>query len=432
MAPGYHSIILFGLFILLQFGILSYFQVSGSFSQRLQFWFGRSNLFRLFRYMVVFNFIFLTIHNLFTKVFPGSFTPLLRFRPIIEPGLFSHWLYYFGVATVFFVVMYLIRHQRIRTSLSTDNQAPVSFANGLKSYVVSSVLINLGLILISLLTFYLLKSIDEWFLRNGMSQLDWSLRAPTETESHKPGFYFAFLVAAAAWLFLISAFTKTRDKDHNPYNYLKVLLLSSVLFFGLFSGIYSLTNTIYNVRVHGDINKWYTTDKQLGFFAIRLSSLILLFQLLKFMLKNVFQTQLRELMLLTFQPKGTLKTQTVALSDEEHSTIFFAQLGFYILNVSVAELSILFQGEKIYRTILDFALVFIIDDFMIIHAYSQKFRQILKRHKLRISVANAVLFLGGVVTLIQLNLIWYLLVYISVSFILLYISRSNTSRAVTV
>lgn len=432
MLPGYHSIILFGLFILLQFGILKHFQASTTLTQRFQFWFGRSNLFRLFRYMVVFNFIFLTIHNLFSKVYPGTFTPLLKFRPVIEPSEILHWLFYFGLAIILFVGIYFYSHNKIRARFSSEASQPVHFSRGLRDYVFSSLLMNLGLVIIALVTFYLLKSIDEWFLRNGMSQLDWSLRAPNEIDTHKPGFYFAFLVAAAAWLFMISAFTKTRDKDHQPYNVLKVILLSSVLFFGLFSGIYSITNTIYNIRIHGDINKWYTTDKQLGFFAIRLSSLVLLYHLMRFLLKNVFHTQLKELMLLTFQPKGKLNTKSVALSDDEYSTIFFAQLGFYILNVSVAELSILFQGEKIYRTILDFSLVFIIDDFMIINEYSKKFGQILKWHRLRISIANAVLFVGGVITLIQLNLIWYLLLYISISIILLYVSRTNRSRAVTV
>lgn len=111
--------------------------------------------------------------------------------------------------------------------------------------------------------------------------------------------------------------------------------------------------------------------------------------------------------------------------------MFLAQIGFYILNLTVAEVSILFKEQAVYRTVLDFALVFIVDDYIIIHNYSNKLEKILVAHKWRIAFFNLVLTVGAVATLVSLNLYGYLIVYLTIALLLLFVTETNISRVAT-
>lgn len=396
-------------------------------------WFCKTNLFRLFRYTTFLNYLFLVFYTAYNSLHPrGRFFSLFQFRQIFDPSRFLNWVCYLLAILLIYLLFYVIYQRRIRARFSPPDAPPISYREGLQHFMSSSFLMNLSILLFFIFTYWTIGWMDRWFLREGMSQLDWLFVDPINTTPYKPGFYFAVLVASATLLFMLSIFARTIDRDHRTYTLLKVILLSSIIFFGIFSGLYSITNTIYNISIHNDINSWYSEDKQLGFFAIRISSLILFFHLIRFMVRYVFQSKLMEVLMLTFKPRSTLKTKTVALSDNEYSTVFFAQLGFYILNVSVAEISILFQGKQFFRTILDFALVFIIDDYMIIHEYAKKFKTILKWHKRRIFLFNTVLVITSFITLLQLNLVVYILVYLFVALILLNLAKSNRSDVVEV
>jgi hypothetical protein len=115
-----------------------------------------------------------------------------------------------------------------------------------------------------------------------------------------------------------------------------------------------------------------------------------------------------------------------------YSTTFIAQIGFYILNVSIAEFSLIFQDESFFRTLLNFALAFIVDDYIIIHSYSNELNKVLYWHNRRIDIFNAILFLGGCAILISLSFTLLALAYAILSIILAQYYYKNQNKSIEV
>ena len=183
---------------------------------------------------------------------------------------------------------------------------------------------------------------------------------------------------------------------------------------------------------HPSFIDWYETDNQLGVFALRLASLILFFHTFSFISKNVLKSTFLHLIFAGISPMHHAELHKTVLSDRFYSTTFLAQIGFYILNITVAEFSLIFQQENTYRVLLNFALAFIVDDYIIIHDYSNKLNKVLSKHNRRIDIFNFILFLGGTATLFSLSFKLMATIYIIISFFLAQVYYENQNRSIEV
>jgi hypothetical protein len=262
--------------------------------------------------------------------------------------------------------------------------------------------------------------------------LDWLDFDLTNQTDFKKGFYFSFLASIFVAIIFLNAIVKYSDRSYNSSSKFKFYLLSVVIFFTFLSGFYSITNSIYSLNSNNRILDWYNTDIQLGVFALRLASIILFFHIATYIIKNVLRSNVFEVTLAGIFPHLKADVKQTALSERVYSTTFIAQIGFYVVNVSIAEFSLIFQEKNLFRTLLSFALAFIVDDYVIIHNYSNSLNKVLASHNRRIDLFNLILLIGGCATLISLRFYFFTILYLFISLFLGRYYYTNQNRSIEV
>ncbi len=413
----------------LQWSVMKIYNIATTIDNRIRSFFTVKIAYTLVRYCMFISLLILLLNQ-------GSKLPQAIGGRIINDSteIFNFVSLLLSTATIVIIacVVYYLFNDTIRKNLTEKNYIKVSQIRGFKSYVSTTLLFTLIVAVMLHLSQYLISSIHKWFAIRQMTLRDWLFINDNIAEDYKKGIFFSLLVSVIITFFTLTAFYKTRHSgNHN--NNIRYFLLSIIICVGLFSGIYSIANGYYNYISHDSFMDWYKQDKLLGIFAYRLSSIILLYHLSAFIIKYVLKDNLFSSVLASIIPKYESRSRLNILSDKEYSTTFLPQIGFYILNLSIAEISIVIQEHNIFRDIIGFALFFIIDDYVIIHDYSKKLGHILYWHMFRIRLFNIILFIGGILILLSLKLYFILLLYVLVSFLLVWLYSSNirTPKGVT-
>lgn len=403
-----------------------------TYETRIKQLFSKQSILRIIRYSAIYYLIVLLINKLNPNwIEPFGISRILFNYPIPTWDLVSI-LTYFILSIIFFSFFYFLRNNQIRKNLSHFSYKKVQNYRGYKEFLISSIIANVICILSLYLLFYIISNLNSWFTNNGMYILDWLDFDLTNNEDFKRGFYFSFLISAVFTIIYQNAIIKFSDNSYGNSSMFKFYLLSVVLFFTFLSGFYSITNSIFNLKSHSRIYDWYEADKQLGVFALRLASLILFFHIFSYISKNVMKSNIFQVILAGISPYHQADIKHTALSERLYSTTFIAQIGFYILNVSIAEFSLIFKDESFFRTLLNFALAFIVDDYIIIHSYSNELNKVLYWHNRRIDIFNAILFLGGCAMLISLGFTLLALAYAILSIILAQYYYKNQNKSIEV
>lgn len=395
------------------------------FSQKLRSWMQINNLYRVLRYTAFINFLLLLVSY--------SGLSLKDLYGVIAPSFYKPTLYrdFVIITSVCSILAYPIFNKWIRISFSYHTYRPISFRNGFFQFIISE-LVFVNLIYFSFyLTHLVINYTHLWFELNDMQILDWLYRS-TQKSSYKMGVYFSFISALLVAFFTVNALNKIEKPVLEQDTRLKFVILSIILFFACFSGIYSIVNTVFSLRSEFSFLNWLERDQQLGVLAIRISSLILLFHLVSFILQSVVKHNFFRIVKAAIFPNYLIKDRLQFLSHKDHSTTFLSQIGFYILSISIVEASIIMEQKNLYRAILSFGLIFITDDYVIIHNYSNKIGMILRSHRYRVIIFNLLLLAGGIAMLHELRLYSFLLTYIFLSIFLFWLSRENTSPLKTI
>src|SRR5690606_2910193 len=116
------------------------------------------------------------------------------------------------------------------------------------------------------------------------------------------------------------------------------------------------------------------------------------------------------------------------ISFDGRETLFFCQIGFFIINVALAEFFIIINFKNIYLSILNFAILFIIDDFKIINDYSDGMKKVLITHYMRITVFNLIILITAIVLLINTKQYFVLISYLVLFAILCRYYIKNSSK----
>lgn len=336
---------------------------------------------------------------------------------------------YFLILIVTLLIIYAIKNTVIRKNLSIYDYKPVGHGTGCMEFLFSSIIINLLCVVIMFIGFNIIHYANNWFSYNDMYLTDWFISQQNREEDFKRGFYFSFLASTITTSIFVNAIFKVSLA--NKYS-IKFFIFSCVIFATLLSALYSLTNSYYNLSMSQRLITWYQADSQIGAFALRVASLLLFYHVFSFTAKHVLKTNLINVFYAGISSTKHFILKQTALSDRAYSTTFICQVGFYAINVAIAEFSLIFQDKSTYLTIMNFALAFIVDDYIIIHNYSNKFNKILKGHKLRITIFNILLLGVGVGTLISLKEYFIAVIFFIVSIILAqyFYTNQNTTEIV--
>lgn len=324
------------------------------------------------------------------------------------------------------IIIYVLFHSRIRKNLKQHKDYRiVNFASGLWQFILASFLGIVFVAAMFFLAFWEVNVINEWFNVYSMGVFDWLNIKPNTEQDFKRGFYFAFILSTICSVAFISSMAKLKNESTRTNPIFKAFLLTLIFFFSLLSGIYSIANSYYNIQSLGSIMLWFKTDNVLGVLTLRLASITLFWQMLTFLIKNVFRSGAIEFVNAIFSPHNQVRLRDDALSHRVHSTTFIIQIGFYLLNLLVSELAIIFNYQSIIRSLLNVILLTIVDDYLIIHTYTNTFNQVIKKHKIKILLFNILLLLGGFMTLFDIRNYGFLFIYIVSVAILAYVYFEN-------
>jgi hypothetical protein len=326
--------------------------------------------------------------------------------------------YYYLVAPVFFFLLTVLSnskdiHRQLR-GLNFENDRLEHFSANIKYLIIRIVSFSLSFFVFRLVFKFMIQ-LHDYFISRQLYIFDWLVIKTNEVDNYNKGVYISLVLTIFIFFLFNNAFIKKnsdnwRFKEIN-FNYFKYLFISLILGLGLFFGLFSIFNGIHNLLSKG-ISEWITKENVLGILPIRLSSLLILYYLLTYIYIEVIHKKLIHFLFLGIFPVRTIEYYNETLSFNKREMLFFCQISFYIINIALAEFFIIINFKHIYLSILNFAILFILDDFKIINDYSNGMRKVMTWHYRRILIFNLIMLSTAITLLVFENYYWILTLYI--------------------
>jgi hypothetical protein len=244
--------------------------------------------------------------------------------------------------------------------------------------------------------------------------------------TYRRGVYLAIMVTFIIIFILFNSIVKQMTRLHSVEDFFIYVFILLIVAFGTYSGFYSIFNYILNLNLFGYSSEWSKNDKLLGNFSVRITSLLLLWSILKFVYRSIFGSKLINHLVLGLFPIDKMESRRKDIGSLTRYTsyydiLYFSQVGFYILNVFIADFLISNTNFGLLTNILFILLPIMVDDFFVIHVYHQKFKYIDKWHQTKLLGFNSLLLISSIVALISDRHFLVLLIYVVLSTLLLII-----------
>ncbi|MDR6761654.1 hypothetical protein J2Y38_001863 [Flavobacterium sp. 2755] len=383
----------------------------GTFLERTNYLFSIKTLFNILKFSSLFSFCYILLKldrtildsNLITtKIINIDFENILSYY--IPSGIFSLCVIFSNSNELFRQFQgYSIRNEKL-------NQ----LAANLKYIVFRFISFTLTFCIFKYTLQNIIK-LDLYFSKNNLSLFDWLEYSKNEIDNYNRGVYFSLLLTIIIFFLFNNCFIK---KNSNYWNYrvlnfifFKYFFISIILCLGLFFGIFSILNGVYNI-FNSSLTQWISKENILGILPIRISSILIVTYLIGYIYKEVLHKNLINFLVLGIFPIRTLSKYPESIVFEKRETLFFSQISFYILNIALAELFIIIGYKNIYLSILNFAILFIFDDFKIINDYSRGLVSVLPSHFFRIWVFNIIMIIVAMILLANKEYYWILITYL--------------------
>ena len=405
MTDFYNILIFATIILIIEFYSEIHLGNYGNILQRLYHLFGVKTVFNIFKISVLFSISYVAF-DLY-KVF-GFLNWRFVESKILNleiSGLYQYFIVPLGISIliIFFNSDQLFKKFRVFT---TSNRQVDGF--------ITNILYITFRLISFVLTFGIFKTIlgyamklDFYFNNNNLALLDWLIVNKNGQDNYNKGVYFSLVITVLAFILFNNAFIK-RNSDSWDYRKIKLVFfkyffITIILCIGLFFGFFSIFNGIFNV-LNSSFSEWFSKENVLGILPIRTSSILIITYLSIYIYKHVLYGRVLEFLVLGIFPIRNINKYEHYdrfIVFENRETLFFAQISFYILNIALAELYIIFGYNGTYLSLLNFSILFILDDFKIISDYSNDLRSVLKSHFYRIWIFNLIMFVTSLVLLIN-------------------------------
>jgi hypothetical protein len=244
----------------------------------------------------------------------------------------------------------------------------------------------------------------------------------SNTLTYKRGVYFSLYITFTFAILLFNALIKRVKIDtKNRYGLFIFVIIITCL--GLYSGIYSILNYYFNYSQNQSV-EWKIHDKLIGHFSVRITSLILLMSIIRFTFKYVFGNKFIFFLKSLILPSKPTDIESYSLDRTEYnlnsyySKYYFCQVGFYIVNVMIAEICIV-TGDTLNSLAIFFTLLpIMVDDYLAIHYYFQKYGHMSNWHRIKKNIFNLFLFIFSIIPLYSLKMYFVLAGYVLIVLIL--------------
>lgn len=414
-------IILFSVSVIFLVEIYSETQLKnyGTFIERSLFLFSLKNLFVIIKFSVFISFIYILFGQKYFNIDEN----------IIRTAIFSidyPLIYLYFLPTICFSLFVILSNsQGLFRQLKVNQFVNWERLNQLTAniqYVIFRLISFCLTFLIFISFFKLVIDLHEYFIQHKLSLFDWLATSYQDTDNYNKGVYFSLVVTIIIFFLFNNAFIKKNSGEFWNYRttriiFFKYFFISMILSVGLFFGVFSILNGIYNLMNIG-ASSWINEENILGILPIRISSILITLYLLKYIFNEVLHKKPWHFLMLAVLPVRSINNYNENLNFQKTETLFFAQISFYILNIALAELFIILSYSDAYLGILNFAILFIIDDFKIINDYSNGLRRVLRSHFIRIWLVNLILIIASTIILVSNGYYIVLSIYILFTLIL--------------
>jgi hypothetical protein len=383
----------------------------GTFIERIVYLFSIKTLFIFLKISCLFTFLYIMLDVKFIDSIEKNA------NDVIINIYWDNWYYYVAAPVFFFLLTVLSNSKNIHyqlRGLNFENDRLEHFSANIKYLIIRMASFSLSFFVFRLVFKFMIQ-LHNYFISRQLYIFDWLVIKTNEVDNYNKGVYISLVLTISIFFLFNNAFIKKnsdnwRFKEIN-FNYFKYLFISLILGLGLFFGLFSIFNGIHNLLSKG-ISAWITKENVLGILPIRLSSLLILYYLLTYIYIEVIHKKLIHFLLLGIFPVRTVEYYNETLSFNKREMLFFCQISFYIINIALAEFFIIINFKHIYLSILNFAILFILDDFKIINDYSNGMRKVMTWHYWRILIFNLIMLSTAITLLVFENYYWILTLYL--------------------
>jgi hypothetical protein len=336
---------------------------------------------------------------------------------------FKNWFFYFVPTGVFSLIVILTNSKELFRQLEDY---------AIENEILNKIFAHLKYIFFRMISYaltftifkYSLQNIirlHEYFLQKNLHLFDWLNINTSNLDNYNKGVYFSLLLTIIIFFLFNNSFIKRTSGELEyreiKFDFLKYFFITTMLCIGLFFGFFSIFNGLYNL-LSSSLTSWISKENILGILPIRISSLLIIVYLLSYIYKEVLDRNIVAFLLIGILPIRSLPYYKGNINFEKRETLFFSQISFYILNIALAEFFIIIGYKSLYLSILNFAILFILDDFKIINDYSQGFRKVLTWHFMRVWLFNIIMMVFAVILLSKIKYYLTLVTYLILTFIL--------------
>jgi hypothetical protein len=412
------SLIIFSIIILfIEIYSETHLKNYGRFIERIVYLLSIKTLFNLIKFSVLISFCYVLLN---LKESPLLYNFIENKVTNID---FKNWFFYFVPTGVFSLIVILTNSKELFRQLE-DYAIENEILNKIFAHLKYIFFIMISYALTFTIFKYSLQNIirlHEYFLQKNLHLFDWLNINTSNVDNYNKGVYFSLLLTIIIFFLFNNSFIKRTSGELEyreiKFDFLKYFFITTMLCIGLFFGFFSIFNGSYNL-LSSSLTSWISKENILGILPIRISSLLIIVYLLSYIYKEVLDRNIVAFLLIGILPIRSLPYYKGNINFEKRETLFFSQISFYILNIALAEFFIIIGYKSLYLSILNFAILFILDDFKIINDYSQGFRKVLTWHFMRVWLFNIIMMVFAVILLSKKKYYLTLVTYLILTFIL--------------
>lgn len=389
----------------------------GRFIERIVYLLSIKTLFNLFKISVLISFIYVILDFKYFNVLTSFIVD-----NIINID-FNNLVIYFIPTIIFSFVVILTNSKELFRQLedyAIENEKLNKLVANLK-YVFFRVISYLLTFIIFKYTLEYTIKLNTYFTSRNLYFFDWLNLNASDIDNYNKGVYFSLLLTIIIFFLFNNSFIKKNSGEWEyreiKADFLKYFFITMILCLGLFFGFFSIFNGLYNL-LNSSLSSWISKENILGILPIRISSLLIIVYLLTYIYREILDRDIFSFLLIGILPIRSLPNYKSNINFEKRETLFFSQISFYILNIALAEYFIIIGYKNVYLSILNFAILFILDDFKIINDYSDGLKKVLTSHFVRVWLFNIIMIIVAMILLSNEDYYYVLLVYLFFTFIL--------------
>ena len=400
----------------------------GTFMERLNYLFSLKMIFKTIK-ITCFTFLIFLIYKYY---FNGT---LINER-FFENNIFKiklDTLYIYFIPVILYSLFIILSNSvEILRQFSFDNFDPSRIVQicAFFSFIIYRFIAFIFVYLIFAFLYYYLLELDKYFLEHQLSIFDWISSFSKKDINYNTGVYLSLIITASIFFLFNNAFIKINSPFYNfrssDLSFFAYFFVSIILSIGIFFGFFSIFNAYHNINITS-LSEWISNENILGILPIRIASILILINLFSYIYNEILEQKLAPFLMLAFFPIRNIESYNLSISVEKRETLYFSQISFFILNIAVAEFFVIIEFKNIYVSILNFAILFIQDDFKIINDYSGGMQNVLLKHFRKIHFFNFIMFCSAFIVLLLTKRYEVFFVYTILSVSLAFLYQYNYS-----